>query len=686
MAQKQQSQDVYDQIFDFVFESQKNPPSRKPPPTKDEFIDILLDIGMNPSMVPVEQVMGGISDALFGQMTLVSKDKVKIGLGKGALTDPQGSIRKGVQKESGKRLWTNINGGVSSAIDGPYLALLAKLNGIDSKYAMELGRLVTMPEKMGNLLGRGYAVTKGKYYDIKDKEYKNGLVYDKNAKAQMNKYRENIISMYENEISRLQDLSQKYGTAPLNVKSLQSKLDEVKKLEWDTPNYKDNYNKFVRTATFTLTKSALVRRNFEKARDYDSKIEQQRGFFDANLRNLESTSNRLSSLQNELKSLNNRLNMTTDPGQRELLIRDMREIQKDYQSTYRNVNKLSSYGNRLDRELKRLGEEQSRYVGEVFDDKLLNNLVGTGKRPTLGARANSMINTVSWITQGGYGDNFFSGEWDKIGIAGGIGLSKQLTSIVEERELTLRTRITKDGETVFIDKTHKGLSYMESSNTLMGKLIGDFYYLHPTNFVKGLISGQIWLKLNKRGFERLTMQGKDFKKSFAYFLYSAAPGRMLNDNLLLGYLKEGFNKIVPSTQGIKSGLRKVLQGLLGVNPIAGLLVTALINMISDELVILITTSIIAMGFGVIAFLYSGRLGRSRDVAGVQTTYMVDCVSNIDKIVDSNPFPNSKSLCYYLKEEKGTEYMESIDFNNLPQDEAEDIQKSVNNVLENPFTD
>jgi hypothetical protein len=324
------------------------------------------------------------------------------------------------------------------------------------------------------------------------------------------------------------------------------------------------------------------------------------------------------------------------------------------------VQNLQSQMSKLQNRISHKSKDLTSLARKAINMNEVQSLLGIRGEKGVKGFSNSIVNTVSiisWISKGGVGDNILTGEWEKIGIMDSKGLARQFSVIVEE------------------DNELRELGYagvQTSANTVMGQLAGHLYYLHPINFMKGMISGDIWLKLGKKGIKKYG------NKSIFAFLHSVSPRQWLKNNKLFQGVKSGFQKILPSSLAVKTFLRNIITKVIAINPFTGVLVNFLVNALGDEVMVFLTTTLIAALFGVVA-VFTGGLGllpSTQEVAGIDSEYMKSCNSHIMTIVDQNPFPNKETLCYHLSVDLGTQFLEDMDYTSLNSNEATKIREQV----------
>ena len=165
-----------------------------------------------------------------------------------------------------------------------------------------------------------------------------------------------------------------------------------------------------------------------------------------------------------------------------------------------------------------------------------------------------------------FNDIFLSGDWEKFETKG-IGFS-QIVKRVEVKD----------------DQNNIVGSYITPGDSVMGKLLGKIYYLHPKNFINGILNnGELWLKL------ACGEDGKLNKKSLAYFLYTITPGRLI---------KRAFNQAVSPFNFIAQKIRthilnpffgkilriskNILKSIFGLTGIGGFIISVVASFLGEK--------------------------------------------------------------------------------------------------------
>jgi predicted nucleic acid-binding Zn-ribbon protein len=665
MPNNQEQQNVQAQIFDFIFASQNNPPTRKPPATGDDFVDIMLDLGTQPALYPINEGMKALSESITAPAVIEEEGGLlKFGPGMELFTNTSDAIRTQVKKNQAKRNWRMLAGGIKKSIDGPLASILAVKEGVDAKTAMKIGRLISGIEDLNSMADRGLD---------RNAQYKEIMKYIDNMESSISK---ELAEVYENvnDENRLksfmrsqQKISQKEDRIANTVEYFtnlglsRQEASKISKDLWGEAGERKNFGIYYGLdENDNIQKRGNLSDNLNNSSKVLMKYSYERGKI-----------NRMQNLQNEIEGLNREAedmrSQMEDLDYRLQGVRDENEAQRIIGEVQRLQNEMSRLQNRINSKSNDLTSIARRTINMNEVNSLLRMSEENGGIPVKGIRgiSNSIVNAasiISWINRGGIGDNILTGEWEKIGIMDSKGLARQFSVIVED------------------DKDLARLGYgkvQASANTVMGQLIGHLYYLHPINFMKGMISGDIWLKLGKKDIL------KKGNKSFFAFLHSISPQQWLKNNKIFQGVKGAFQKILPNSLAIKTFIRNIVTKIIAVNPLTGFIVNFIVNALGDEITVFLTTVLIACIFGVIAVFTAGlnSLPSTQSVAGVESHYMQECNANILSIVANNPFPNNETLCYYLAQDLGEDFLENLNYSSSQSDEIALIREQVD-IYEN----
>ena len=199
---------------------------------------------------------------------------------------------------------------------------------------------------------------------------------------------------------------------------------------------------------------------------------------------------------------------------------------------------------------------------------------------------------------------FLSGQWDKFETQG-LGFTQIVKRIdVFEKDENGKVIKGKDGEPILIG------SYYNQGDSVMGKLLGKFYYFHPKNLANGMFNtGDLWLKL------ACGEDGKLNKKSLGYALYNMTPGRIFKKALQnitkpLNNISDGIrSKILnPIFNRVLRTAKKFLRKVLGATGVGGMIAEKILNLFGDRIEALIIQTVqiffIAIAGIIVAIFFS----------------------------------------------------------------------------------
>ena len=134
----------------------------------------------------------------------------------------------------------------------------------------------------------------------------------------------------------------------------------------------------------------------------------------------------------------------------------------------------------------------------------------------------------------------------------------------------------------------------------MGRLLGDSYYFHPNNLIKGLFfDGDLWLKWASNA------KGELNTKSFAYFMYSMRLNEMLGKlTSPFKFVSSGALKVLnPMAVAVKTFIKNILTKVIGATGLAGLVVNLLMNIVSEKVAYVLNQIMIAIILGMLGFMF-----------------------------------------------------------------------------------
>lgn len=578
MGKNLQQKNTYDSVFDFIFSVQKkkvNKPFPKPPPSAGVYASSLIEIGTQPAIYPLESAFNSINSYIQSASEIQLADGVKTDVGTLLTGGGNADIKKGIARQRAKANFARIGGDLHSGIDGALVSLLAKFNGASAKTAYKTGKLFADVKRKELKVGMG-----GKYLvggehlfgyrtkdDIRDEEqdlYDRGLDLTFTSMMQLNpSLNKNFLKQLvnnTNQNSQYRTRIQQVDTA-LRMHGISNPHQRMQLARFlygtGVGNDLGAYRQFPETeqqlfGRVLYSGSSTVKNSIPKK---DRELLETRISY--RMQEKQPTKR-----QTEIfKVLNN--SGLFSPRQARLMAQDLAKDQ--ITNTGRDVAK-NAIGTSLVMNIPGVVSSNARLnaARNSINNILIPQQLG---QDTLGAGVARGLLAYDWIkNSGAWGDIFLSGNWAKFG-----NEDLNFTNIVEKK-------------TVVDSDTGKEIgSYYTSANSVMGKIIGDAYYLHPNNLIGGLfIDGSLLLKWANK-------DGKLNKKSFAYLLYQARLGRMFQVMAKpFQFLTKGIVEILkPLAEGIKKFARNVLRKILGATGIGGWIVDRLLDLIGDQLLLVI---------------------------------------------------------------------------------------------------
>jgi hypothetical protein len=218
---------------------------------------------------------------------------------------------------------------------------------------------------------------------------------------------------------------------------------------------------------------------------------------------------------------------------------------------------------------------------------MLNDLA-EGKDTTFGAKVGKAAFTFRWLKDGIVDKKFtealLTGHYEDLRIG-----NFQLADVFDG-----------DG-----NKTEEKVVVFAPNNTVMGKIFGSTYYMHPWNFIRGaLLDGGFWLRFARQG-------GKIRNNSFYYFLYKYCPGQIARRSFsgISKVVNGVYSKIARVLLGahwqfmIRQTVNKILTAIFGSTlPGVGLVISLLTTVISDEIIKIFSQVIIVIIVGSLAMV------------------------------------------------------------------------------------
>ncbi len=619
MAKVPKQKSSIDTVFDFIFQAQKekvDKPIRKPHPSTGVYTSSLIEIGTQPTIYPLESAFNAINGYIARETGIGLSEGVSVGLGESILGNSNTTISKSVSKNRADANFARLGGSLHSGIDGALVSLYSKSNGGSSKTAYASGVL---------------------FADLQRQKLKKS------------KRDSHLFGYRTSQDEAREDVSfQRRGT-DLMVSTL-AKMD---------PRLDKN---FILNA---VREGQNIDSQNERIRDLDAKLKLQ-GFNDPKERykiaqyvwgkdqddlglykkNPESTRNKLDRVVygggKALKAgVKNRGKLEGEIA-KALALKDPKKRKEEAYKILRNGYQINGkLANSMAEEL--VSEEQVNSGEDIARNALYTSLVSDiqgkamaegdyvtvanareavkgvleNERSTLATQVARAQLAYSWIkNSGAWGDILLNGNWEKFG----VGEDLNFTNIVEKKNV--------------MDKGEVIGSYFVPANSVMGKLMGSAYYLHPNNFIRGaFLDGSLWLKLADKG-------GKLNKKSFAYLLYEmrlgkfastlAKPFKVLSQKI--------YGMINPLAEGVKKFVKNLLTKIIGASGLAGFLVNKLMDIFGDKIQQIVSQLVNVLLLGILAILFvllesTGVLYSDDKVAGLSSS------PNMVETEDLNVFTN-----------------------------------------------
>lgn len=235
-------------------------------------------------------------------------------------------------------------------------------------------------------------------------------------------------------------------------------------------------------------------------------------------------------------------------------------------------------------------KEEMQEIRQIEYDQIatvkdkVKSIIEPSSKSTLGMKVERAVLVGNWLAQSGkWGEILVDGTWEKLGVE-----DINFTKIVEE------VKVKKDG-------VETGQKFYTGANSVMGRLFGHMYYLHPNNLIKGLfIDGSLWLKWAS------DKAGNVNTKSFAYFMSNLSLGNSLSflTKPFKGLIENFSNKIInPFFEQAKAFVKGLLTKMIGATGLGGILVNLLMNVVSDKFVEIANQIVILFVFAFLGILF-----------------------------------------------------------------------------------
>lgn len=595
MDKRKQQEEQYGDIFNFLFSAQKekkNKPVPKYGPKMDTYSSALLDIGSQGAVFPLTSAFGAINKYIGSASEAKLAGGVKAGFGSGVLLDPNKYVNKKVSLLRSINTWASVGGSLHYGIDGALTSLWARNNGISPEIAFKVGHLyqdaikTELERKADKTDLFGYVTPT----EVKNKEKE---LFESSMDLRLRSiYQGNpqITDALKGEIRRLQKEGSKAQRIRKTAEFLKQNGIDIKQgarmsyLIWGDPS--DNNELGLFRISEGTAKSGL--KNIFEAYDKNNKYD-DKGF--------------QSEFLKDYLDIKNGKNYTT-PKSAPTMLNDQKRAYFDILVRKYNFDKKLAHGIALELAKSDLRRNDGADIAQgtasfVLSKNIQDDLIANGqyadlsqlesrvnkilqkKGTSLGMRAARGAALVNWLSMSGLNtDYLLQGSWEKIGSD-----DLNFTQIVKEE------KIFKDG--VILGSYYKG------ADTVMGKILGKFYYLHPNNLIRGLfLDGSLFLKWASKN-------GQVNTEHIGYLLYNMRFGKILN-NLAkpMQLLSNSIMKLLnPFMNAIKNFARKALTTLIGATGLAGLAVNFLMNVIGDKLIYIANQIIIIAVFAIFGILF-----------------------------------------------------------------------------------
>jgi len=594
MAEKKQVKNSYDQVFDFIFGVQKtkvNKPFAKPSPDNGgDYLSALVEIGTQPTIYPLESSLNTINGYIAKATEIDLGAGVKAGLGSGVLSNPNAYVNKEVSKARARENFASIGGYLQHGIDGALVSLFMKNNGATGKTSAGAGMLFSDISKLkdakikktGQLYGLEY---KDDWVRAEENVYRRSmdLLAASIAKSDPRLSKDmllNTISMgqrIDNREDRLKQTVERLKLGGLKDPREGLKIAERlwgNGLKGDQGVYrsqKDYVGEILRDVPFE-----------------DKKVKSQN---DSKIRSLVNAYNSSEAEETEKRKQKNQLYKTLkndyNLSKEEAFLTTTRLIQAPQQNTSLGVAEDALYS-ALVGELMQEAVQSGDYEKIAMAKRAVKGIFNRPKDyRTLGIRVARARLFYNWAKDTeGLTSKLLNGEWESFG----------------NDDLNF-TQIVKP-EKVYDENGKEVGQYMVPARSVMGSLIGNFYYLHPRNFIKGVfLDGDLLLKWASKWDPAKGRMVVD-KKSTAYLLYQARLGNVLS------YYKKPFtilsNKITAILNPLANSLKKLVKNflikLLGATGVGGMIVNLLMKIFGDQVAKVVAQITIVVMLGLLGIL------------------------------------------------------------------------------------
>jgi hypothetical protein len=575
---QQQNEDVYDSVFNFIFDIQKKKEPRKlPENTKglSEYSTALMEVGTQPLVYPIESAFATINKHMSKGLGTDVGGEISGGIGSGMFANPVKYSKSEIAKNRVKANWASVGGGLRRSTDGALLSLYAKSLGMQGKSAYQVGKILQ---------------------DImKEEDYARMAANPELLPYRTPTEKKNIQSNFLQEAINLKADILAQEEPSLNRELLSQHMRELQR--------ESSKNERIRRSFELFRQQGLDK---EKSLDLAYSIwgdvkTSEKGVYrisrDEWLKNIRELETDKKLTPNQLKKIEGYKKIEDPQKKRREIARFLKkELGLDSKEAFERSKDLASIevheGSDIAREsmywalahqLRKRFEKEGKKVSTREIKRVIEKRLDFDKRATLGMRLERGVLAARWLSNANaWSSVLLNGDWEKFGVEG-----LNFTNIVE-----LKKAKDEDGNVVG--------TYFEGADSIIGKLIGDYYYLHPNNMIKGLIGdGSLWLKwaTNKDGIVD--------KRSFAYLMSKMS---LQNSLSILAKPMQGLSQNVlkiinPMFDRMKIGIKNLAKKVLGATGLGGVMVNVVMNFVSDKFAYVINQIVIAVILAVVGILF-----------------------------------------------------------------------------------
>ncbi len=632
MGKRQSTANNHDQIFDFIFSVQKkkvNKPFPKPNPSEDgPYVSALVEVGTQPTIFPLESALDTINGYIDKATELNLGGGIGVGIGSGIFSNPTATIEKEASKEAAKRKFARIGGYLHYGIDGALLSLLAKDRGASSTSAIRAGMLFSDIERLKTVQKPSQDNIFGIYNeeDLKleeDKVFRRGidLVASTLAKSDPRLSKQMLLQ----DIYSGQNLATKEERIRETVEKLRlagitdvRERANIAKMIWGGDdnlglyrNKQDPVQEILDGLggvgiTDKKAKDLKVMRVVERDFGSHSDSRKQKGDLYKILKNdyglsAADAATMSAELLQGFKLRNTGMNIATNAVSFSL-----------FQDMVANAIESGDFS--------RLRGGQDR-VRELLSRQSGSNTLGTKIE-----RGRILYNWAQDLP--GLQDKLLRGDWERFALED-----------FNETQIVV-------AQGVFDEEGNKIGSYFIPAKSVVGSMLGQVYYYHPNNLIKGIfLDGGLLLKWASK----MNSAGKMVvdKKSLAYFLYEIRLGKALS--ILAGPLKTLNANVLalinPLQEGIKRLVKNLLVKLLGVTGLGGILVNALMVVFGEKItkVFAQIAMVFMLGIFAILLIYLDALSSifyAENILDIYTPNKVSSITSHEEISNPNIFTDN----------------------------------------------